>query len=78
LKNVADCLINKIKLLCFDWTYRISGDIAWPAGFPDISVSDYFIWQHSKTEVCGNKCHVFRELREPMRDDIRTIDEQQF
>jgi hypothetical protein len=53
----------------------LRGDIPWPAGSPDLSPCDFFLWGYLKAEVFKRRLQTTDELKDAIRLDIAAIPE---
>ena len=59
---------------CVTWV-RSSGDIAWPARSPELTVPDFFLCGILKYRVFRRRIMTIQELKEAIVDEIEAIDE---
>ncbi|KAJ4451944.1 hypothetical protein ANN_03428 [Periplaneta americana] len=57
-----------------DIKYTRKGDIAWPPRSPDLTVCDFFLWEHLKTKVFGgNPARTIPALKQRIRGEVAAI-----
>jgi len=52
------------------------GDVPWPPRSPDLSSCDFFLWGYLKGRVYTHKPHNLKELKDAIRQEVLTIDQQ--
>jgi len=52
------------------------GDVPWPPRSPDLSSCDFFIWGYLKGRVYTHKLRNLNELKDAIRQEVLTIDQQ--
>ena len=55
--------------------FNSSGDIAWPAGSPEHTVPDFFLWGFLKDRVFRRRIVTIQELILAIVDEVAAIDE---
>jgi hypothetical protein len=50
------------------------GDITWPAGSPDLSACDFFLWRYLKSQVFKTPApHTVQELKHRIQQEVKRI-----
>ena len=57
------------------WWMGRGEPISWPAGSPDLTPCDYYLWRHIKYIVYRDPSQTFNELKTKVREAIRVINE---
>jgi len=52
------------------------GDVPWPPRSPDLSSCDFFLWGYLKGRVYTHKPHNLNHLKDAIRQEVLTIDQQ--
>ena len=52
------------------------GDVSWPPRSPDLSSYDFFLWGYLKGRVYTHKPRNLKELKDAIRQEVLTIDQQ--
>ena len=51
-------------------------DVPWPPRSPDLSSCDFFLWEYLKARVYTHKPRNLKELKDVIRQEVLTIDQQ--
>jgi hypothetical protein len=52
------------------------GNVPWHPRFPELSSCDFFLWGYLKGRVCTHKRSNLNELKDAIRQEVLTIDQQ--
>jgi hypothetical protein len=52
------------------------GDVPWPPRSPDLSSCDFFLWGYLKGRAYTHKSGNLNELKDAIRKEVLTIDQQ--
>lgn len=72
--HTAGATIQILKDLFPTHLISRSGDIAWPARSPDLTVPDFFLWGYLKDRVYVNKPQTIQALKDNIRQEIADLE----
>ena len=75
--HAARCIMDVFRYL-FRRVISRFGDITQPAISPDLSVPDFTVWGYLKEHVYSNRPYTIQELKNAIRDEIATTNQDLF